>query len=53
MQLDLVGREEKEATAPPGCVILYYSLPKVVQSGSFVTSSNKYFLDADGRRLVV
>ena len=37
----------------PGCVIVYYSLPKVVQAGSFVTSDGKYFVDANGRRLVV
>lgn len=49
----LGGAGGKGGDGAPGCVILYYSLPKVVQSGSFVTSSNKYFLDADGRRLVV
>lgn len=37
----------------PGCVIVYYSLPKIVESGPFVTAQNKYFLDKNRRRMVV
>lgn len=37
----------------PGCVIVYYSLPVVAESGPIVTSQNKYFLDKYGRKVVV
>lgn len=36
-----------------GCVIVYYGVPKVVESGPIVTSQNKYFLDKYGRKVVV
>lgn len=43
-----VGGQGKE-----GCIIIYYGVVKVVESGPVVTSENKYFLDKNRRRLVV
>ena len=36
-----------------GCIIVYYGVVHKVESGSVVTSENKYFLDKNRRRLVV
>lgn len=47
------GKGSAGANGGPGAAILYFGLPHIIETGSFVTSSNKYFLDADGRRLVV
>lgn len=37
----------------PGCIILYYRRPKLVQSGPLVTSNNLGLLDSLGRRMIV
>lgn len=37
----------------PGCIILYYRRPKLVQSGPLVTSNNLGLLDSLGRKMIV
>lgn len=36
-----------------GCALIYYRIPKIVQSGSFVTRDGKNLLDKCNRKLVV
>ena len=47
------GKGGKAGKGKDGCVIVYYSLPVVSESGPIVTSQNKYFLDKYGRKVVV
>ncbi len=47
------GLGGKGGSGAPGCIILYYRRPKLVQSGPLVTSNNLGLLDSLGRRMIV
>ena len=47
------GLGGKGGSGAPGCIILYYRRPKLVQSGPLVTSNNYGLLDSLGRRMIV
>lgn len=47
------GAGSNGSAGGPGGVIIYYSQPQDVESGPFVTSENKFFIDKNARRLVV
>ena len=47
------GNGGKGGPGGDGCIILYYSKPKPVKSGPFVTKTLHSFLDRMGRRVIV